>query len=106
MWGMMITIMAGDQHNDFTIVTSMMITILVISIVTIIIVSKAEGREVPQCSFVGNDWWPEPGRWPAIHLSCFHLSHLLALAKYICILMTLILCSSAFPKSDRLETLG
>ena len=103
MWRMMImiTIMAGDQHNDFVIVTSMMITILVISIVTIIIVSKAEGREVPQCSFVGNDWWPEPGRWPAIHLS-----HLLALAKYICILMTLILCSSAFPKSDRLETLG
>ena len=103
---MMITIMAGDQHNDFAIFTSMMITILVISIVTIIIVSKAEGREVPQCSFVGNDWWPEPGRWPAIHLSCFHLSHLLALAKYICILTTLILCSSAFPKSDRLETLG
>ena len=68
---MMITIMAGDQHNDFVIVTSMMITILVISIVTIIIVPKAEGREVPQCSFVGNDWWPEPGRWPAIHLSCF-----------------------------------
>ena len=98
---MMITIMAGDQHNDFAIVTSMMITILVISIVTIIIVSKAEGREVPQCSFVGNDWWPEPGRWPAIHLSC-----LLALAKYICILMNLILCSSAFLKSDRLETLG
>ena len=96
----MITIMAGDQHNDFTIVTSMTITIMVISIVTIIIVPKAEGREVPQCSFVGNDWWPEPGRWPAIHLSC-----LLALAKYICILMTLILCSSAFPKSDRLETL-